>query len=89
MKTQKGKHGGRRPGAGRPRKPRLPPTELIDADLVLRQIASDPLQPASARVAAAKAILAADKGGDGDKAGSIASDLERRTLAILNREKLN
>lgn len=79
--------GGKRPGAGRPRKLRSPPPELIEPDLVLRQIASDPLQPASARVAAAKALLAAERG---DKPPSPrVSDLERRTLEIMNRGKPN
>lgn len=51
--------GGARPGAGRPRKSRKPIelTGPVDPVVVLESIAGDGAAPASARVAAAKALL--------------------------------
>lgn len=63
MKTvRKSAHGGARPGAGRPKGSRTrKPIELsgtADPARVLELIAADPAQPAAARVAACKALLA-------------------------------
>ncbi len=55
-------HGGARRGAGRKPKNRpLPAPRLpgeVDAETVLKEIAGDPAQPAAARVAACKTLLA-------------------------------
>jgi len=65
---KKDRRGGARPGAGRPRKmgpapaPAPPAAALsatgVDALATLEAIMRDPLSPATARVAAAKALLA-------------------------------
>ena len=82
--------GGKRPGAGRPPKIRQPPAELLDPELVLRQIASDSAQPASARVQAARALITArGKPTEADATAARALDADRRALEILNKGRLN
>lgn len=89
--------GGARPGAGRPKGsktrkrvgliPAAQPTEPtgeFDAEAVLRSIAADPAAPASARVAAAKALLrptpAAPTGGSHEH---LLGDLNAKALQLM------
>src|SRR6478735_3763653 len=55
-----GPNGGRRAGAGRPPKPRLPDFDPngLDPEAVLRAIAASGAMPATARVAACRALMA-------------------------------
>jgi hypothetical protein len=89
-KSRKLGRGGKRPGAGRkPKATVLAATlaEPLDPRRVLEEIAADRLSPASARVNAARALLAAQnaKPNAADASAARADDVERRTLEILNR----
>jgi hypothetical protein len=101
----KPKSGGKRPGAGRkpskpPATPRPAPASApapepasdakFDPDAVLRQIAADPKAPASARVAAAKALqigrrkrAVADETSDDDR-----DPVRQQATEILQRRRL-
>ena len=72
--------------------PAAQPTELaapFDAEATLREIAADPTTPATARVAACKALLAVRPPSDADRPTTPpSSDVDRRALEILNRGRL-
>ena len=94
MKTKSPKtkqHGGARPNAGRPPKTVPPPAPMpsepasppVDPIAVLESIAVDRLTPATARVAACKALLAHKRAGA--KPVTQADDLSARAIEIMSR----
>jgi hypothetical protein len=88
MKTKpKPPHGGTRPGAGRPPKAGTPaPSGAFDPRSVLAAIAADPNAPATARVAACRALLAGNSADPAPQPGSPGVPLDalsRRALELL------
>jgi hypothetical protein len=84
--------GGKRANAGRKPKPKLPlpapeaagvDPAAVDPRRVLAGIAIDPNLPASARVAAARALMRPEEPETVEQARQ--SDLDRRTLEIMQR----
>jgi hypothetical protein len=88
--------GGARRGSGPKPKPRLPlpapetvgvDPALVDPKRVLAGICIDPNEPASARVAAAKALMRPEEPESQEQARE--SEISRRAIAIMQKERLN
>ena len=85
-------HGGSRPGAGRPPKmPSVAPAnvnpETVNPRAVLASIAVDVNAPATARVAAARALMSAEKPGGASGGTSVPPDpLSRRAIELMARK---
>jgi hypothetical protein len=88
----KASHGGPRPGAGRPRKLPPAPPKNVDPDsvnprAVLASIAVDVNAPATARVAAARALLSAEKTAERPGvSGAPIDPLSRRAIELMARK---